>query len=696
MPVRALLLAFFGALVAGQDPGFRITVTTNLVIVNVDVRDKDGKPIEGLRPSDFTVLEDGKPQKISVFEYQRLETAPAPPAPVLKQRPAASAEAAEKPARKDSITPSTPGQVRFKDRRLMVLFFDLSSMSQADQIRAQDSALKFIDEQLTPADVVAVMAFSSRLHVAEDFTGDRGRLRSAIESLRIGEGSELAEDAAEGETEDGEDTGDAFTADDTEFNIFNTDRKLGALESAARMLASLPEKKALVYFSSGVGRTGVENQSQLRSTINAAIRANVSFYPIDARGLVASAPAGDATRRSPRGSGVYSGSAQRGMRERFNSQQDTLYTLAGDTGGKALLDSNDLAMGIRQAQIDISSYYILGYYSTNPSLDGRFRRIKVSIGNQPRAKLDYRSGYFGPKEFKRFDSTDRERQLEEALLLGDPVTDLPIALEVNYFRITRNQYFVPVALKIPGSAVELARKGNHEETQFDFIGQVRDLKGRLAGTVRDMIRVRLKGEEAGRLERRNLGYDSGFALEPGEYVLKFVARENRTGKLGTFETKFAVPDLSAESRWLRTSSVVWANQRESLQSVVGGAETNRRLLAFHPLIQDRQKLVPSITRVYRKDQQIYVYAEVYDPALSEAGKPSVSATLMLFRDGRKAFESEMLRVTSTLPRRAFVAPVQVQIPAAQLKTGRYVGQISFIDELGRKFAFARAPLVVLD
>ncbi len=126
---------------------------------------------------------------------------------------------------------------------------------------------------MTGSDMVAIMAFSNRLQVLQDFTDDRDRLAEVIRGFRIGEGSELAEE--------GVDTGAAFTADETEFNIFNTDRKLGALESAAKMMATLPEKKALVYFSSGVGKTGVENQSQLQATVNAAVRSNVSFEVYD-------------------------------------------------------------------------------------------------------------------------------------------------------------------------------------------------------------------------------------------------------------------------------------------------------------------------------------------------------------------------------------------------------------------------------
>jgi VWFA-related protein len=688
------------AFLFAQDPqpSLKLSVTTNLVVVNVDVRDRDGKPIEGLKPEDFLVTEDGKPQKISVFEYQRLETdVPAPPPSIKQEAKKETAPKAEKPVPKKEITPSAPGQVRYRDRRLMVLFFDFSSMPPADQVRAQNSALKFIDEQMTPADLVAIMAFGTKLEVMEDFTDDKERLREAIKAFRIGEASDLAAEGVTADDEEAEDTGAAFEADESEFNIFNTDRKLSALESAAKLLGSLPEKKALIYFSSGIGRTGTENESQLRSTINAALRANVSFYPVDARGLVASAPAGDASRGSPRGTGVYSGSTQRSMRERFSGQQETLYTLAGDTGGKALLDSNDLTQGIRQAQKDISSYYILGYYSANTAQDGRFRRIKVTLKGQPHAKLDYRSGYFAPKEFKKFDAADKERQLEEALLLGDPLTDLPMALEVDYFRMGRSQYFVPVTVKIPGSAVELARSGRGDEAELDFIGQVRDSKGRVAGTVRDMIKVRLRGEEASRLGKRNLSYDSGFILAPGDYSIKFLARENVTGKMGTFETKFRVPDLSAENQWLRTSSVVWANQREPLSAAVGAAEKNRRLISMHPLIEEGQKLVPSVTKVYRKDQNLYVYLEVYDPGVSpETKSPSITASLSFFRGRAKAFETEVLRVRQVAEKRPAVAPIRFQVPLSALKTGRYTCQVSLVDEYGKKFAFHRAPMILVE
>ncbi|MCC6538896.1 MAG: VWA domain-containing protein [Bryobacterales bacterium] len=347
-PTAALLIAATLALPQEQ-PIFR--TTTNLVVVNVEVRSRDGKPVEGLKAEDFEILESKQPQRISVFEYQRLESE-APPAP-------AAVAAAEEARSAAAISASKPGELRYRDRRLIVLYFDVSALAVAEEIRARRAAEDYIQKSMDASDLLAIMSFSSQLKILHDFSDDKESLLAAIKSMRLGEASDLAEGAAADETT--EDTGAAFTADSSEFDIFNTDRKLGALEDAVDMLASLPEKKAIVYFSSGTSRTGSENESQLRATVNAAVRANVSFYPVDARGLMAEAPAGNADVGNIRGDSLFSGGAQRQRRDRVNAQQETMDTLAADTGGKAMLDTNDLSLGIVQAQQSFASYYILGY-----------------------------------------------------------------------------------------------------------------------------------------------------------------------------------------------------------------------------------------------------------------------------------------------------------------------------------------------
>jgi VWFA-related protein len=681
---RFSLLAVLAAAAAAQTgPVFR--ATSNLVVVDVFVRDRSGKDIPDLKKEDFTLLEDGKKQAISVFEYQRLdsEVLPAPQAPkALAPRPAPAA--------------APPSPIRYQDRRLIVLFFDQSSMAPQDQIRAEDAALRFLDRQMTASDLVCVMSYSSHLRTLQDFTGDRDKLAAAIHSLRVGESSDLAALADTGTTDTGEDTGAAFTADDTEFNIFNTDLKLAALESAVKLLAGLPEKKALIYLSSGAGKTGVENQSQLRSTVNAAVRANVSFYPIDVRGLIAMAPAGNASQAASRGNGLFTGAQQTSMRDSIRDQQETLSSLAADTGGKVFLDSNDLTLGMAQAQQDIRSYYVLGYYSTNPAQDGRYRRVQVKLTSNLQAKLDYRGGYFGPKEFGAFTADDKENQLQQALMLGDPITDLPLALEVNYFRLGRDRYFVPVAVKIPSSAIVLAKKGANEVTDFDFVGQVLDSRGAVVSSVRDGVTVKLNEATVAQLARRSFQYDTGFTLAPGDYRIRFLARENRTGKMGTFETAFRIPDLSARSDYLHISSVVWSSQREPLGAAVGSASSNKKLIAANPLVEGDAKLIPSITRVFRKDQDLYVYLEAYDAAPLPASKRAeLTAAVSFFRGKAKALETAPAEFSAPAVSRPGVYPVRIAVPLAKLTPGDYTCQVSVVDGVGKKFAFSRSRMVLL-
>jgi VWFA-related protein len=684
---------------AGQKNSYKFESTTQLVVEDVIIRGKDGNPVPNLKAGDFTVLEDGKPQKISVFEFQKLDQE-AVPAPALAERPtpapaaAAAPAPAVKPVTANQIAPETPGDIKYRDKRLMVMFFDMTSMPIQDQVRAQAAAQKFLRTQMTASDLVAIMTFTNDINVVEDFTDDRDLLTKDIHNLIVGEGQGLDETTSDDSTSD---TGAAFTQDDTEFDIFNTDRQLSALATAARMLGSLNEKKALVYFASGMQRNGLDNQAQLTATINAAIRANVSFYPIDARGLVASAPLGDATKSSPGGQGMYSGSSARAATSNFQGQQETLYTLASDTGGKALLDNNDLSMGIVQAQKDISSYYIIGYYSSNEALDGHFRRIKISVNdaavNGRIAKFDYRQGYYAGKQFAKFSASDKENQLQEALLLGDPITDISIAVEIDYFRLARDRYFIPLVAKIPGSDLELARHGGSESTRIDFIGQVKDAQGKIVQNVRDIVDVKLKDETAAQLSKHAVAYDTGFTLAPGTYDLKFLARDNATGKMGAYETKFVVPDLTADQKLLPISSVILSSQRVDPNSAVYSAEKDKKLLAANPLVQDGQKLVPSVTRVFNKSQEMYVYLEAYQPA-AETTEP-VIARVAFYRGKTKAFETEPLQVTTGLNEKSKAVPLKFSVALAKLQPGRYTCQVSVLDPTARKFAFWRAPMVLV-
>src|SRR5262245_37284854 len=412
--LRAFVITVIVALFAASSPRAQqrsvFRSGTELVLVNVVVRDKSGAVVRNLSRDDFTVTEDDKPQTITSFDFEELA-----PSPLATDRAASAAQAAPSPLATDRAASaaqpqsilSSPGRaddrsakasaerpsasVDMRGRRLIVLFFDLSSMQPEELERAVKAAHDYVEQKLSAADLIAVASFSTSLQVVQDFTADAETLRDAIDGF----GANIAagfDNGLTGDVEDTPDTGNAFTADDTEFNIFNTDRRLDALRTLADQLAGIEQKKSVIYFSSGMSQQGQDNQVQLRRTVDRANRANVSIYAADMRGLQALVPGGDATQGSRRGTSPFSGAS---TRNQFGSQaasQETLTTIAEDTGGRAFFDSNTFGQVFDRVVNDTAAYYVLGYSSTNPARDGRFRRIRVRLKRSD-LKLEYRSGY---------------------------------------------------------------------------------------------------------------------------------------------------------------------------------------------------------------------------------------------------------------------------------------------------------------
>jgi VWFA-related protein len=671
---------------AGADTQSTFSTSSQLVVETVNVKDKSGKPVEGLTAKDFTITEDGAEQAIRIFEYQKMSE-------TIEPEPAIPANA--QPLKKlpeGQITSEKPGDLRYQDRRLLVLYFDMSNMPPPDQLRSITAAEKFIRTQMTTADRVALMRFDSgAVRVMSDFTDNRERLMSILQTMIVGEAQGFDETTSDDSTPD---TGAAFGQDDSEFNIFNTNRQLSALQTAAKMLGQLSEKKSVLYFASGMRLNGLDNQAQLHATTNAAIRAGVSFWPVDARGLVAQAPIGDATQGSPGGRGMYTGTSALAMTTNFQQSQDTLFALASDTGGKALLDNNDLAMGIVQAQKSVSSYYILGYYATNTALDGKFRRIKISLNGGLSATIDYRQGYFAGKTFGKFTASEKERQLEDALMLGDPVTELTIAMEIDYFQLNRAEYFVPVVVKIPGRELALARKGGAERTLIDFIGEVKDEYGSTIQNVRDKADIKLSGETAAKLAKQPIEYDTGFTLLPGKYKIKLLARDAETGRIGTYETDFVIPNLNKEEKRIPVSSIVLSSQRADLKEAIYNAlKSKDQAEVANPLVQDGQKLIPSVTRVFSKSRELYVYLQAYEPTATST-QPLV-AFVTFYRGQSKIFQTPPHSVSEGLSNRLKTMPLRFDVALDQLAPGEYNCQVTVLDPTAQKAAFWQAPIVIV-
>ena len=683
---------------------YTLTSETHLVVETVVVKDKKGNPIDGLTAKDFTITEDGVTQTIKFCEHQSLPETPE----TLPTTPSSQEDIKlYKTLAHSQITPEGASNAKYKDRRLLALYFDMSAMPPFDQMRSLAAAQKFIRTQMTPSDLIAIMRYQSgSVDVLQDFTADRNRLLSIIETMIVGENSEYAQ---VNDDSSASDTGAAFGQDDSEFNIFNTDRQLSALQTAAKMLGLLNEKKSLIYFASGMRLNGVDNQAQLHATIDAAIRAGVSFWPIDARGLVAEAPLGDATQGSQGNLAMYNGTAAQTLQTNFQQSQDTLYALASDTGGKVLFDNNDLATGIVHAQRAVSNYYILGYYTTNPTQNGSFRRIKITVSPELNATLDYRQGYYADKTFNKFTTADKERQLEDALMLGDPITELTISIEINYFQLNRAEYFVPIVVKIPGRELALAKRGGAEHTLIDFIGEIKDnYGGTTVSNLRDNVNIKLSDATALELAKRPIEYDAGFTLLPGKYTIKFLARDDETGRIGTYQTTFTIPNLNKELKHVPISSVVLSSQRVDLKDAIYNAvkaKDQDKEAQVNPLVQNNQKLIPSVTRVFSRSRDLFVYLQAYAGAptstVPAATQPAttpaapVVAYVTFLNDQDKVFESQPIIVTPIPDSRLGTTPLSFSIPLNSVPTGEYKCQVTVLDPTGQKGTFWQAPIKIV-
>ncbi|MFZ0338654.1 MAG: VWA domain-containing protein, partial [Terracidiphilus sp.] len=434
-----------------------------------------------------------------------------------------------------------------------------------------------------------------------------------------------------------------------------------------------------------------------------AIRDCVSIWTIDARGLVAGAPMGDASQGSPGGQSMYTGASAQAVTTNFQQSQDTLYALAGDTGGKAFLDNNDLSRGIVQAQESISDYYIIGYYTTNTDPNGKFRRIRISLANNQEAKLDYRQGYYANKEFAKFNDVDRERQLEDALMLEDPITDLTIAMEIDYFQLNRAEYFVPIIVKIPGRELALAKRGGAEYTRIDFVGEIKDLVGgTTVENVRDNVSIKLSDKTAAELARVPMEYDTGYTLLPGKYSIKVLARDDETGRIGTFQTTFVIPNLNKEVKRIPISAVVISSQRVNLNDAIynaSKAKDTAKNNAVDPLVQDGKRLIPSVTRVFSTGHEIYVSFQAYKPP--PTATPPVPDTqplfafVTLYQGGKKMYETPPESIVPSATSRLGTMRLNFDLSVDSLPRGSYDCQVTVIDPSTQKAAFWRASITLV-
>jgi VWFA-related protein len=343
---------------AQQQP---IQVRSTLVQVDALVTDANGNRIENLNLNNFQLSEDRHPQKLTAVDF--FEVSKAQFSPDTKPIDI-------------SLTDSTDSEIRAAvghDHRLIVLFFDVSSFHPSAEGTNNStlpvsitSAKKFVNEQITPADLVTIIAFNMEISVAADFTNDRATLNQALDSLPP-----------------------------VTFNHCNDGSmncSLLAAEALSKMLARFPGRKSIIHFTGGITRK-LGDEADMGNATDAANKNNVSFYEVDGKGLqtVCTDASVEYSERAKKGASCLNS-------PQFNGSRVNQDTLAHSTGGTLFADSNDFTPFFKQILDESTGYYLLSYESSNHQHDGLFRSISIKLIGVPGAQIKCRPGYFAPKD----------------------------------------------------------------------------------------------------------------------------------------------------------------------------------------------------------------------------------------------------------------------------------------------------------
>jgi len=684
-----------------QDDDDVIRVKSNLVNIDVIVKDKKGKYISDLKAEDFTISENGVAQKIEFFDAPLSNTG----------------------------TTAGPAEPAAAPRNYVSLVLDSQTTDVTNVKQVREGAIRYVREQITEGDIVGVFSVTNGLQMLQPFTQDKAKLIATLEQLGNNPDSKNFEqkdlsgnidklreflNSAPSNIDVSTPAGGAamarimiarrvlaqFVRLRTALSLQQSRPILAALAALAEGLRPIAGKKTLVLFSQGFVTPAVLDW-QVQSTIDIANRANVAIYIIDSAGLRAAAPASGAlvpttplggvsaiTNQEERikavgGETVFDNARQEGQTREY----DILYRISGDTGGKFLKGNNDIGQGLERINQEIHSRYTLAYRSTNQNFDGSFRKVKIEV-RRPDVQIASRTGYYAisPEEIVLLSPAEKKLLSNFAAVENNPA--LPVSVSLSPFRSREGLYTVPLAIELPPSAVKFERKGDKQSMQLEVLGVLKQTPERVLSRLGGNFDVNLSENDYKQILANNIFYRQDLQLAPGDYTLDVIVRDKISGKTTARRQQIVLPEPDAE---FATTPVVLSRYVEP------ASELPPNPAELPDVFVHRKRLIrPSADRRFSVSDNLIMFLSVYNAANNtETGTPQVRVTVRLMKDGQPATKPLDYVLTDVqnqpVPHLQFAEFIRL----ASLAPGRYQLSIEAKDMVTRKFTKQEAPFEIV-
>jgi VWFA-related protein len=691
-----------------------VTVKSTLVNVDVTVKDKSGKYVTDLVPEDFTVYENGVRQNVVFFD---------PPLGGTSERGEAAIASGATPARAPLA----------QARNVISIVLDSQTTEQQNLRHLRDGTLKYIRERVADTDAVAVFGVAAGLQLLQPFTHDKARLTAAVEQAfnsaaasktpeRGAAGAEVGgrqselvglEAAGTRDVSTGTDTGaigarlqamvarralEHFTELRAQLSLQQSRPVLASLAALCEAQRDVPGKKTVVLFSQGFITSSTQDW-QVQGVIDLANRANVAIYIVDAAGLRGGAPetgsyipptlmgnvgalrSTEERMNAQAGENVFDNVKHEGREREF----DILYRISGDTGGKFIKGTNDVARGLERVDDEVRSRYTIGYHSTDADFNGDFRKLKVEV-RRPGAEVVTRPGFYAIAHDTSVFFSPEDRKLLAGLDAAASSPSIPLYMGLSPFRAAGGGYVIPLSIEFSPSAVKSEQKGGKRQMRFDVLGRIRGAgEERAVSRLGGYFQIALDERQYQAMLSDKLFLRQDLELAPGDYEVDLIVRDRLSGKLAAKRERLSLPESSREFSW---SAFVLSRHVEAAGPSAEGPPD--------VLTHAGAAIRPAPSREFKPADNLIIFFRLYNAGASAAtGKPLVKVTVRLLSDGKDAVKPIGYDLTETSPAPVAHLAFAKFVSLAPLRPGKYTLAVEARDTTTGKLLRREEPFVVV-